>query len=136
MGAVRSRLFGQRLSETSLNQVVRDVVAGSYSDVQYSDVQLSAFVTAGTAVSFETRRLPDFSCTSELETGSNAAIRSLASMPKRKLSRITPRPCGNSQGGDHTFTPVESARTVFTKLSGLSEIESIPFSIRNSANSG
>ena len=131
MGAVRSRLFGQRLSETSLNQVVRDVVAGSYSDVQ-----LSAFVTAGTAVSFETRRLPDSSCTSELETGSNAAIRPLASMPKPKLSRITPRPCGNSQGGDHTFTPVESARTVFTKLSGLSEIESIPFSIRNSANSG
>ena len=48
MGAVRSRLFGQRLGETDLDRVVRDVVAG-----RYSDVQLSAFVTAGTAVPFD-----------------------------------------------------------------------------------
>ena len=131
MGAVRGRLFGQRSSETHLNQVVRDVVAG-----RYSDVQLSAFVTAGTAVGFETRRLPVFDCTSELEAGSNAAIRSLPSMPRRNRAGLCLGLYGDSWGGDHTFTPVESARTVFTKLSGFSEIESIPFSIRNSANSG
>lgn len=48
MGAVRSRLFGKRLKEADLDQVVGDVVAG-----RYSDVQLSAFVTAGTAVPFD-----------------------------------------------------------------------------------
>jgi thymidine phosphorylase len=48
MGAVRSRLFGHRLGEADLTQVVMDVVAG-----RYSDVQLSAFVSAGTAVPFD-----------------------------------------------------------------------------------
>jgi thymidine phosphorylase len=48
MGAVRSRLFGKRLSKTALDQIVQDVVAG-----RYSGVQLSAFVAAGAAMPFD-----------------------------------------------------------------------------------
>jgi thymidine phosphorylase len=41
---VRRRIFGNQLSQTALNEIVRDVVAG-----RYSDVHLSAFITAGSA---------------------------------------------------------------------------------------
>ena len=45
MGAVRSRIFGTTLEPAALNEIVRDVVAG-----RYSDVQLAAFITAGSAL--------------------------------------------------------------------------------------
>jgi thymidine phosphorylase len=45
LGSVRSRMFGRRLKGASFDQIVQDVVSG-----RYSDVQLSAFITAGTAV--------------------------------------------------------------------------------------
>lgn len=45
MGSVRSRIFGKSLSRGELAKLVKDVVAG-----RYSDVHLSAFITAGTAV--------------------------------------------------------------------------------------
>lgn len=45
MGAVRSRIFGTTLQPAELGEIVRDVVAG-----RYSDVQLAAFITAGTAL--------------------------------------------------------------------------------------
>lgn len=41
---VRTRIFGQSLDQLAFDQIVGDVVAG-----RYSDVQLSAFVTAGSA---------------------------------------------------------------------------------------
>lgn len=47
LGAVRGRIFGRTLSERSLTHIVNDVVAG-----RYSDVQLAAFVTAGSALPF------------------------------------------------------------------------------------
>lgn len=47
MSAVRARIFGRTLSERSLTHIVNDVVAG-----RYSDVQLAAFVTAGSALPF------------------------------------------------------------------------------------
>lgn len=48
MGSVRGRIFGGSLGQTDLARIVEDVVAG-----RYSDVQLSAFITAGTAVPFD-----------------------------------------------------------------------------------
>ena len=45
MGAVRSRIFGSSLSERSVSEIVGDVVAG-----RYSDVQLAAFITACSAL--------------------------------------------------------------------------------------
>jgi thymidine phosphorylase len=45
MSAVRSRIFGTTLDSAALDEIVRDVVAG-----RYSDVQLAAFITAGSAL--------------------------------------------------------------------------------------
>jgi len=45
MSAVRSRLFGNRLTQRAFDEIVRDIVAG-----RYSDVQLAAFITAGTTM--------------------------------------------------------------------------------------
>lgn len=45
MGAVRSRIFGMTLKPTAFDEIVSDVVAG-----RYSDVQLAAFITAGSAL--------------------------------------------------------------------------------------
>ena len=45
MSAVRSRIFGMTLEPTALDEIVRDVVAG-----RFSDVQLAAFITAGSAL--------------------------------------------------------------------------------------
>jgi len=45
MGAVRSRIFGTTLGASAFEQIVTDVVAG-----RYSDVQLAAFITAGSAL--------------------------------------------------------------------------------------
>lgn len=47
MGAVRSRILGTTLQSSALDEIVRDVVAG-----RYSDVQLAAFITAGSALPF------------------------------------------------------------------------------------
>lgn len=47
MGAVRRRIFGKPLVQGSFDEIVADVVAG-----RYSDVQLSAFITAGSALPF------------------------------------------------------------------------------------
>lgn len=44
---VRRRIYGNSLSRTALKEIVHDVVAG-----RYSDVQLSAFITAGSAFPF------------------------------------------------------------------------------------
>lgn len=48
MGSVRGRVFGGKLKRQALAHIVEDVVAG-----RYSDVQLAAFITAGTAVPFD-----------------------------------------------------------------------------------
>jgi thymidine phosphorylase len=45
MGAVRSRIFGTTLGASAFRVIVTDVVAG-----RYSDVQLAAFITAGSAL--------------------------------------------------------------------------------------
>lgn len=45
MGAVRSRIFGTTLQPFAFDEIVTDVVAG-----RYSDVQLAAFITAGSAL--------------------------------------------------------------------------------------
>ena len=45
LGAVRGRIFGEPLSNASLHEIVADVVAG-----KYSDVQLAAFITAASAL--------------------------------------------------------------------------------------
>ena len=45
LGAVRSRIFGTTLPRQALEEIVTDVVAG-----RYSDVQLAAFITAGSAL--------------------------------------------------------------------------------------
>ena len=45
MGAVRGRIFGEALSERAIGEIVGDVVAG-----RYSDVQLAAFITAGSTL--------------------------------------------------------------------------------------
>lgn len=45
MGFVRSRIYGKTLGPIAFDGIVRDVVAG-----HYSDVQLSAFITAASAV--------------------------------------------------------------------------------------
>jgi thymidine phosphorylase len=47
MGAVRRRVFGSPLEASAFDEIVRDVVAG-----RYSDVQLAAFITAGSALPF------------------------------------------------------------------------------------
>ena len=47
MGAVRSRIFGAALQPFAFDEIVTDVVAG-----RYSDVQLAAFITAGSALPF------------------------------------------------------------------------------------
>jgi thymidine phosphorylase len=44
---VRRRIYGNDLGQAAFNEIVRDVVAG-----RYSDVQLSAFITAGSAFPF------------------------------------------------------------------------------------
>jgi thymidine phosphorylase len=44
---VRRRIFGNDLSQSEFNDIVRDVTAG-----RYSDVHLSAFITAGSAYPF------------------------------------------------------------------------------------
>ena len=44
---VRRRIYGNGLSQTAFHEIVRDVVAG-----RYSDVHLSAFITAGSAFPF------------------------------------------------------------------------------------
>jgi thymidine phosphorylase len=41
MDAVRAKIFGHRLSEAQLHSIIRDVVAG-----RYTDVELAAFITA------------------------------------------------------------------------------------------
>ena len=48
LGSVRGRIYGKRLGEADLRAIIADVVKG-----QYSDVHLSAFVTAGSAVPFD-----------------------------------------------------------------------------------
>lgn len=45
MGAVRSRIFGTTLKPEAFDAILGDVVAG-----RYSDVQLAAFITAGSAL--------------------------------------------------------------------------------------
>jgi thymidine phosphorylase len=45
LGFVRSRIFGTTLEPAALDEIVADVVAG-----RYSDVQLAAFITAGSAL--------------------------------------------------------------------------------------
>jgi thymidine phosphorylase len=45
LGFVRSRIFGTTLEPGALDEIVGDVVAG-----RYSDVQLAAFITAGSAL--------------------------------------------------------------------------------------
>ena len=45
MGLVRSRIFGTPLGAAAFDEIVKDVVAG-----RYSDVQLAAFITAGSAL--------------------------------------------------------------------------------------
>ena len=45
MSAVRSRIFGTPLEPSAFDRIVGDVAAG-----RYSDVQLAAFITAGTAL--------------------------------------------------------------------------------------
>jgi thymidine phosphorylase len=45
MGAVRSRIYGTPLDRSAVDEIVSDVVAG-----RYSDVQLAAFLTAGSAL--------------------------------------------------------------------------------------
>jgi len=45
MGSVRSRIFGTTLDAPAFDEIVEDVVAG-----RYSDVQLAAFITAGSAL--------------------------------------------------------------------------------------
>jgi thymidine phosphorylase len=45
MSAVRSRIFGTTLQPLAFDEIVADVVAG-----RYSDVQLAAFITAGSAL--------------------------------------------------------------------------------------
>ena len=47
MSSVRSRIFGETLPPSAFDEVLADVVAG-----RYSDVQLAAFVTAGSALPF------------------------------------------------------------------------------------
>lgn len=44
---IRGRIFGQPISASAFDEIIGDVVAG-----RYSDVQLSAFVTAGSALPF------------------------------------------------------------------------------------
>lgn len=44
---VRRRIYGNGLSQTAFHEIVRDVVAG-----RYSDVHLSAFITAGSSFPF------------------------------------------------------------------------------------
>lgn len=44
---VRRRIFGNELSQQAFSDIVRDVVAG-----RYSDVQLAAFITSGSALPF------------------------------------------------------------------------------------
>jgi thymidine phosphorylase len=44
---VRRRIYGNDLSQTAFHEIVRDVVAG-----RYSDVHLSAFITAGSSFPF------------------------------------------------------------------------------------
>lgn len=44
---VRRRIYGNSLSQTAFHEIVRDVVAG-----RYSDVHLSAFITAGSSFPF------------------------------------------------------------------------------------
>jgi thymidine phosphorylase len=45
MSAVRSRIYGSTLESSAFDEIIRDVVAG-----RYSDVQLAAFITAGSAL--------------------------------------------------------------------------------------
>jgi thymidine phosphorylase len=45
MGKVRGRIFGHRFDEGALRSILRDIVAG-----RYSDIELSAFVTACSAL--------------------------------------------------------------------------------------
>ena len=47
MGAVRARIFGTTLQSFAFDEIVADVVAG-----RYSDVQLAAFITAGASLPF------------------------------------------------------------------------------------
>lgn len=47
MRSVRRRIFGNELGQAAFNEILKDVVAG-----RYSDVQLSAFITAGSAFPF------------------------------------------------------------------------------------
>jgi thymidine phosphorylase len=47
MGDVRRRIFGRALTKRAFDEIVADVVAG-----RYSDVQLAAFITAGSALPF------------------------------------------------------------------------------------
>ncbi len=44
---VRGRIYGQTIEAAAFNEIIRDVVAG-----RYSDVQLSAFITAGSSFPF------------------------------------------------------------------------------------
>jgi thymidine phosphorylase len=44
---IRGRIFGQSISASAFDEIIRDVVAG-----RYSDVQLSAFLTAGSSLPF------------------------------------------------------------------------------------
>lgn len=48
MQSVRGRIFGKAIAAPAFEEIIRDVVAG-----RYSDVQLSAFVTAGSTVPFD-----------------------------------------------------------------------------------
>lgn len=44
MASMRRRIYGNRLDETAMQEIVKDVVAG-----RYTDVHLAAFLTAGSA---------------------------------------------------------------------------------------
>src|SRR5215203_1538042 len=48
LSSVRRRIYGHRLDQAALRAIMSDVVRG-----QYSDVHLSAFITAGAAVPFD-----------------------------------------------------------------------------------
>lgn len=48
MQSVRGRIYGKPIAAPAFDEIIRDVVAG-----RYSDVQLSAFVTAGSSLPFD-----------------------------------------------------------------------------------
>lgn len=54
MQAVRGRMFGQTIGPEAFDAIIADVVAG-----RYSDVQLSAFISAGSSIPFSDEEIYD-----------------------------------------------------------------------------